>query len=122
MASSEKVFVLELNDKAEYQRILKGQPQTFGMRSGRVYIEPGQSCGRHSTKHHEELLVFLSGKGLLLIGQEDSFPVGEGKVCYIPPNTIHDVQNNGTEPLTYIYCVAPAIGEPEGQEPGNSAE
>jgi mannose-6-phosphate isomerase-like protein (cupin superfamily) len=108
---SEKVLIIELNDKAEYQRILKGQPQTFGMRSGRVYIESGQSCGQHSTKHHEELLVFLSGRGTLLIGEQDSFQVGQGKVCYIPPNTVHDVKNNGTEPLIYIYCVAPASSE-----------
>ena len=111
MASSEKVLVIELNDKAEYQRILEGQPQTFGMRSGRVYINPGQSCGRHSTKNHEELLVFLSGQGLLLIGEQDSHQVGQGKVCYIPPHTDHDVKNPGTEPLIYIYCVAPASGE-----------
>ena len=119
---SEKVLIIELNDKAEYQKLLDGQPQTRGMRSGRVYIKPGQSCGRHSTKHHEELLVFLSGQGLLLIGQEDSFHVVDGKVCYIPPHTIHDVKNNGTEPLIYIYCVAPVSGEPGGQESGNSAK
>ncbi|MGB2809484.1 MAG: cupin domain-containing protein [Sedimentisphaerales bacterium] len=108
---SEKVLIIELNDKAEYQRILQGQPQTCGMRSGRVYIDPGQSCGQHSTKNHEELLVFLSGRGMLLIGEQDSFQVCQGKVCYIPPNTVHDVKNNGTEPLIYIYCVAPANSE-----------
>ncbi len=119
MASSEKVLVIELNDKAEYQRILEGQPQTFGMRSGRVYINPGQSCGRHSTKNHEELLVFLSGRGLLLIGEEDSHNVGEGIVCYIPPHTVHDVKNTGTEPLIYIYCVAPASVESGERKSGN---
>ena len=122
MASSEKVLVIELNDKAEYQRILEGQPQTFGMRSGRVYIDPGQSCGRHSTKHHEELLVFLSGRGLLLIGEEDSHNVGEGIVCYIPPYTVHDVKNTGTEPLFYIYCVAPASVESGERKSGNPAK
>jgi mannose-6-phosphate isomerase-like protein (cupin superfamily) len=113
MASLEKVTITELNDKPEYQRLLAGQPQTCGMRSGRVYIEPGQSCGQHSTKHHEELLVFLSGQGLLLIGEKDSHEVGKGKISYIPPYTIHDVQNTGTEPLTYIYCVAPTSKEPD---------
>ncbi len=122
MASSEKVLIIELNDKAEYQRILEGQPQTFGMRSGRVYINPGQSCGRHSTKNHEELLVFLSGRGLLLIGEEDSHNVGEGKVCYIPPHTVHDVKNPGTEPLIYIYCVAPASVESGERKSGNPAK
>jgi len=113
MTSPEKVFITELNDKPEYQRLLAGQPQTCGMRSGRVYIKPGKSCGQHSTKHHEELLVFLSGRGLLLIGEEGSHEVGEGKISYIPPYTNHDVQNTGTEPLTYIYCVAPTSKEPD---------
>lgn len=108
MMSSEKVLVLNLNDNPEYQRLLDGEPQTCGMRSGRVFLEPGQACGRHSTEAHEELLVFLSGQGLLLIGEERRLEVGEGKVSYIPPQTVHDVENTGAEPLTYVYCVAPA--------------
>ena len=122
MTSSKKVLNIELNDKAEYQRLLGGQPQTCGMRSGRVYIEAGQSCGQHTTKNHEELLVFLSGQGLLLIGEQDSYQVGEGKISYIPPHTDHDVNNTGTEPLIYIYCVAPANGKQVEQESEKSAE
>jgi len=110
MASSEKVLVIDLNKNPEYQRLLDGQPQTRGMRSGRIYLQPGASCGQHSTEAHEELLVFLSGQGLLLIGAKKRLPVGEGKVCYIPPNTVHDIKNTGTESLIYIYCVAPVGG------------
>lgn len=110
MASAARVLVVELNDSPEYQRILEGEPQTVGMRSGRVYLSPGKACGRHSTKGHEEILVFLTGRGELLIGEEDCFEVGRGKVCYIPPQTIHDVRNTGAEALTYIYCVAPVGG------------
>ena len=122
MASSEKVLIIELNDKAEYQKLLDGRPQTCGMRSGRVYVNPGRTCGQHSTDQHEEVLVFLSGQGLLLIGQEDSFQVGEGKVCYIPPHTVHDVKNTGTEPLIYIYCVAPVSEESGERESGKLGE
>ena len=107
MASTEQFFVIELNDEPEYQRILKGEPQTLGMRSGRVFLEAGKACGQHSTKDHEELLVFLSGRGELLIAEAEPLEVGAGKVAYIGPNTLHDVENKGTEPLTYIYCVAP---------------
>lgn len=109
MASIERVLVVELNDNPEYQRILEGPPQTLGMRSGRVHLAAGKACGQHSTKQHEEILVFLKGRGELLIGEEeaDCVPVGQGKVCYIPPNTIHDVRNTGSGPLAYIYCVAP---------------
>jgi mannose-6-phosphate isomerase-like protein (cupin superfamily) len=109
----EKVLIIELKNDPEYQPLLTGVPQTCGMRSGRVYLKPGETCGRHSTEDHEELLVFLSGKGVALIGEEQiPHEVGAGKVCYIPPFTSHDNKNTGTEPLVYIYCVTP-IGDVE---------
>ncbi len=101
-------IVIDLKPNGEYQPLLIGEPQTHGMRSGRVYLEPGQSCGQHSTEAHEEMLVFLAGKGISLIGEENkSLEVGQGKVVYIPPHTLHDIHNTGTEPLIYIYCVTP---------------
>jgi len=106
--AAHEAFTISLNDKAEYQRILEGKPQTLGMRSGRVYLDAGKACGQHSTKNHEELLVFLAGQGELLIGPGVRHAVGAGKVAYIPPETLHDVSNTGSEPLIYIYCVAPA--------------
>ena len=109
--SMPEVFVVELNDNKEYQRLLAGEPQTFGMKSGRVYLSPGQDCGQHSTEHREELLVFLSGEGLLLIEDGQSYEVGRGKISYIPPNTVHNVKNSGLVPLIYIYCVSPANGQ-----------
>jgi mannose-6-phosphate isomerase-like protein (cupin superfamily) len=107
MTSSVKAFVEDLSNNPEFQRLLGGEPQTCGMRSGRVYLTPGESCGQHSTKNHEELLVFLSGNGELIIGGNNAFQVGMGKISYIPPQTDHDVRNTGSEPLIYIYCVAP---------------
>ena len=105
---SKEAFVLELENTGEYQSILNGQPQTCGMRSGRVYLETAKSCGQHSTHAHEEILVFLSGSGEALIGEENkSHQVGKGKILYIPPHTLHDIKNSSDEPLVYIYCVAP---------------
>ena len=108
MTSSKNAFIVELDNNREFQRLLAGDPQTCGMRSGRVYLEPGKECGLHSTKAHEELLVFLAGKGQLVISEKKGLEVGLGKVSYIPPHTEHNVINTGTEPLVYIYCVAPA--------------
>lgn len=106
--SDKKVCVIDLKSEPGRQVLLEGVPQTYGMRSGRVYLQQGESIGRHSTKGNEELLVFLSGKGVALIGEEENaFEVGQGKVCYIPPNTIHNIKNTGPGPLIYIYCVAP---------------
>ena len=111
MASAERVLVVDLNDRAEYQRLLDERSQTCGMHSGRVYLSPGQACGLHSTKDREELLVFLAGQGELIIGQENCFQVGQGKVSYIPPQTDHDVKNTGSEPLVYVYGVAPVTAD-----------
>ena len=111
MASPEKALIIDLDENPENQRLLAGEPQTCGMRSGKVYLAPGKSCGRHSTKDREELLVFLAGSGELIIGENDSYQVGQGKVAYIAPQTAHDVSNNGDEPLVYVYCVAPAAAE-----------
>lgn len=106
-----KVLIMDLNSSPEYQELLSGRPQTCGMRSGRVYLKPGETCGQHSTEANEELLVFLTGKGMALIGEEQTpHEVGAGKVCYIPPYTVHNNKNTGTEPLVYIYCVTPIVG------------
>ena len=107
MASSQQLFIKELDKKPEYQRLLAGNPETCGMRSGRVYLQPGEECGQHSTEAHEEMLVFLAGNGTAVIAETDEYEVGVGKISYVPPHTDHNIKNTGSEPLVYIYCVAP---------------
>ena len=112
-----KPFVVDLNDKGEFQRLLPGEPQTCGMKAGRVHLAPGQSCGQHSTGDREELLVFLTGSGKAIIEAREPLDIGAGKVAYIPPQTLHDIKNTGTEPLIYVYCVAPAeAGRPKTED------
>jgi mannose-6-phosphate isomerase-like protein (cupin superfamily) len=106
--ASSRPFVTSLEDPCDYHLLLMGTPQTCGMRSGRVRLAPGKSIGLHSTKGNEEMLVFLSGRGVALIGQDLRLQVGAGKAAYIPPQTTHNILNTGTEPLTYVFCVAPA--------------
>ncbi len=112
---SQKPFVLKLQNNKEYQPLLEGTPQTCGMRSGRVYLTQGQSCGEHTTGAHEEILIFLSGSGRSLVGPEkEALKVGVGKVIYIPPHTLHNIENPNNDPLVYIYCVAPIKEDGEG--------
>jgi mannose-6-phosphate isomerase-like protein (cupin superfamily) len=104
-----EAIVRELNDKPEYQRLVQA-PQTLGLKAGKVHLMTGADCGRHSTEDKEEILVFLRGRGLALIGEneEKSFEIGEGKVIYIPPETAHNIKNTGSGPLIYIFVVTPA--------------
>lgn len=87
--------------------LLKGVPQTSGMRGGSVKLRPGESVGWHSTGEHEEALVILQGKGLANIEGRTDVPVHEKMLAYIPPGTKHNVTNTGTELLEYVWVVAP---------------
>ncbi|NLK41879.1 MAG: cupin domain-containing protein [Planctomycetes bacterium] len=111
-------FVIELNDEPNYQRLIAGAPASCGMKSGRVWLAPGTECGQHSTEGHEEQLVFLAGRGIAHVGDQ-RLDIGVGKICYIPPHTPHNIFNTGTEPLVYIFCVAPAAVANETAQAGN---
>jgi mannose-6-phosphate isomerase-like protein (cupin superfamily) len=88
--------------------LLKGMPQTAGLRSGYVRLTPGESVGWHTTGKNEETLIILHGKGEARIEGSAGMPVAEHMVAYIPPATRHNVKNTGTELLEYVYVVAPA--------------
>lgn len=122
MSSKKNVRIVDLKDDGEYQNLLDGKPQTSGLRAGRVYLQPGETCGRHNTEQNEEILVFLSGQGLALIGKNGSYEIGKDKVSYIPPHTVHNIKNTGTEPLIYIYCVAPVDVQSGRQKSGKPGE
>lgn len=105
-AANAMPLVLEMGQGA-YQPLLTGRPQTHGMRCGSVVLAPGAECGEHSTKAHEETLVFLGGSGVVHLGGHEPLEVGAGRIAYIPPHTTHNVVNTGPTPLRYVYVVAP---------------
>ena len=88
--------------------LLRGAPQTAGMRSGFVRLKPGQSVGWHSTAQNEESLIILHGAGDALVEGEANRSFTAPQFLYIPPATRHNVQNTGREILEYVYVVAPA--------------
>jgi quercetin dioxygenase-like cupin family protein len=88
--------------------LLKGTPQTGGMRGGSVKLRPGESVGWHSTGAQEEALVILHGTGAANIEGHADVPVHERIMVYIPPGTKHNVTNTGAELLEYVWLVAPA--------------
>jgi mannose-6-phosphate isomerase-like protein (cupin superfamily) len=91
--------------------LLKGMPQTAGLRSGFVRLKPGATVGWHTTGTNEESLVILHGKGEAQIEGAPAMAVTEKMVAYIPPATRHNVKNTGSDVLEYVYVVAPAAGK-----------
>ena len=87
--------------------LLKGAPQTSGMRGGSVRLKPGESVGWHSTSANEEALIILHGSGVANIEGHPDVPLAENTLAYIPPATRHNVTNNGNQVLEYVWVVAP---------------
>ncbi|HXY06589.1 MAG TPA: cupin domain-containing protein [Terriglobales bacterium] len=87
--------------------LLKGPPQTSGMRGGSVKLKPGESVGWHSTSSNEEALVILHGSGVANIEGHPDVALKENMLAYIPPATRHNVTNNGSQVLEYFWVVAP---------------
>lgn len=100
-------FKIVLDPAPRTQMLLTGAPQTAGMRSGRVVLRTGQAMHRHSTKLNEEILVFFQGKARVVLGAEPVI-MEAGQILYVPPQTEHEVHNDWTEELRYIFTVAPA--------------
>jgi len=90
-----------------YRQILNGEPETFGMRSGRVELARGEEIGEHSTGDHEETLVVIEGTGEVHVEGYDPLAVRGGQSVYIPPQSKHNVRNTDAPLLRYIYVVAP---------------
>ena len=88
--------------------LLRGTPQTAGMRSGFVRLMPGETVGWHTTGKNEESLVVLHGRGEARIEDQPPRAFAAPALAYIPPATRHNVANTGDELLEYVYVVAPA--------------
>ena len=87
--------------------LLRGAPQTAGLRGGSVRLKPGEMVGWHTTGQHEEALVILRGRGEARIEGQQARPFTAPKLVYIPPATRHNIANTGHELLEYVYVVAP---------------
>jgi mannose-6-phosphate isomerase-like protein (cupin superfamily) len=87
--------------------LLKGAPQTNGMRGGSVKLKPNESVGWHSTGQNEEALTILQGTGVAEIEGQPDVPLHENILAYIPPGTRHNVKNNGSSVFEYVWVVAP---------------
>jgi quercetin dioxygenase-like cupin family protein len=104
-----KPFVKTLEGRGETHLPLLTEGVARRMRAGMVTLEPGSSCGRHSTEDYEELLIILEGRGEAELEGYGALALEAGNVAYIPPGTFHNVHQRGDGELRYVYVVAPAL-------------
>lgn len=99
-------YVLPVAPGMEIQgKVFMGQTlQNTGAEISFQSFAPGKETGfLHTHQTHEELYIFVSGKGEFQVDGQ-VFPVGEGSVVRVDPEGKRSVRNNGTEPLIMI-CV-----------------
>ena len=99
-------YVLPVAPGMEIQgKVFMGQTlQTTGAEISFQSFAPGKETGfLHTHQTHEELYIFVSGKGEFQVDGQ-VFPVGVGSVVRVAPEGKRSVRNNGTEPLIMI-CV-----------------
>ncbi|HRZ13909.1 MAG TPA: cupin domain-containing protein [Candidatus Omnitrophota bacterium] len=101
---------VKIEGTARFQRLLAGAPETCGMKSGAVILQPGESVGEHVTRAREEAIIILEGRAEVFVAGKPVFTSGPEELVYIPPETAHDIRNSGTVPLRYVYVVVP--GQP----------
>jgi len=86
-------------------------PEADAISSRCVRLEPGSRVGEHVTAGKEELLFVLEGEATLRIdGTTTRVPAGH--VAYVPPETRHDVVNEGGSPVLYVYATAKRSAKP----------
>jgi len=115
--------LIKLDSNERYTRLFSvKEGNAVSLRSGHTVLREGENIGEHSTGDSEEMLIILEGKGELHLGsgegrstKKDSIvEFTEGTALYVPPNTIHDVKNIGTDILRYVFVTSPAcVGEKE---------
>jgi len=103
-----KVVTLDKSDNG-FLPILSGPPEKRDHEIGLRCAGTGPlSAGKHSTEHHEELLVVLEGQGEMIFHDGSKLELRARTALYCPPETEHDVRNTGTAALRYVYVAASA--------------
>lgn len=109
MSNEQKPLELKLTGTETYVPLLEGPPRTKGLRSGRVRLNPGEDVGVHSTKAHEEIVLFLEGIGTVTSENAEDFEASVGQAVYVLPHTEHNITNKGDTVLKYVFVVAPVV-------------
>ncbi len=77
---------------------------------GHTTVYPTGSTTGHSHDDMEEIYYFVSGEGVMIVG-EDEFPVKAGDCLYVPPGEYHTTIQKGILPLTFVWNTCKVDGD-----------
>lgn len=99
-------------------------PQVHGNRHQSLAEATVPVAGRtRPHRHHEseEIYHIIAGDGVMGLGNE-RLAVKKGDTLWIPPGTIHCIENTGTEPLKILCACSPPYSHADTEliDPGQS--
>ncbi|KPK57798.1 MAG: hypothetical protein AMK73_09750 [Planctomycetes bacterium SM23_32] len=92
-------------DELEYRNTVSGPKYLFrGPRIdwGLIRFLPGETLGAHKHNQVEETFYFTSGTGLF-VADGLEYDIAPGDAFRLEPGEVHDVVNNGDEPLDAVF-------------------
>ncbi len=79
---------------------------------GTLVLQPGGSTKAHAIANIDGIHFTISGRGKEIIAGKE-IPTRPGSCIFIPAGTMHQVFNDGTEPLKLLSVTTPPIPQPK---------
>ena len=98
--TDERCYITELLNDHRYPQVSLA----------RCRVTPGVTTQLHSLSVHE-FYVLQSGTGLMRLGDETPFAVGEGDTVSVPKGVAQSISNTGDEDLVFLCVCAPRFSQ-----------
>lgn len=69
---------------------------------GSSYCVPGYTHETHVHPEHDEIIVFLNGTGIQIVGNDEIYEVRDNDMVYIPAGIPHSIENISNQPLKMV--------------------
>jgi len=79
-------------------------PITQRLKVGYVELEKGAEVGEHVTSQKEEAIIVISGEAKVVI-EGENIKAKAGELVYVGPDKKHNVINENSLTLKYVYVV-----------------
>lgn len=100
---------MQLKGRQRFLRLLGDSTKTKGLRAGLVTLKPKESIGEHITENKEEAIVIIKGSAKIYFGKNKMLKVKQNSFVFIPPGTMHNVENLGSKILQYVYITTQIV-------------
>jgi len=99
-------LTIKLKGRQRFIRLLGDSSKIKGLRSGLVTLRPKESIGEHKTDQKEEVIIILKGSATIYYAKNKKIKAPRNSFTYIPPDTLHNLENSGSKILQYVYVTA----------------